>query len=83
MKNNFLSLYYNESNSHIFVNGTKKYQFNAKDSEITAYPLCLGNISKEFSVNNMEQTRPNWYVYDLAVDYFSTDVGAIQDIHKI
>ena len=28
----------------LFVNGVKSYQFKAKDSEITTYPLCLGNI---------------------------------------
>ena len=30
----------------------------------------------------MKQTRLNGYVYDFSVDYFSIDVGAIQDIHK-
>ena len=29
-----LSLHYNESNSFIFANATKIYQFNAKDCEI-------------------------------------------------
>ena len=45
-----LSLHYNGSNRFLFVNATKIYQFKAKDSEIKAYPLCLGNISKDFSV---------------------------------
>ena len=30
-----LYLYYNESNSFLFVNATKIYQFKAKDSEIS------------------------------------------------
>ena len=42
-----LSLHYNEANSYLFVNGTKIYKFKAKDSEIVASPLCLGNISKD------------------------------------
>ena len=41
-----LSLYYNRANSYLFTNGTEIYKFKAKDSEIVASPLCLGNISK-------------------------------------
>ena len=40
-----LSLHYNGANSYLFVNGTEIYKFKAKDSEIVASPLCLGNIS--------------------------------------
>ena len=32
------------------------YQFKAKDSEIKTYPLCLGNISKDFTINNTKKT---------------------------
>ena len=39
-----LSLHYNESNNYLFVNGVQIYQFKAKDSELVAYLLCLGNI---------------------------------------
>ena len=42
-----LSLHYNGANSYLFVNGTEIYKFKAKDSEIVASPLCLGNISKD------------------------------------
>ena len=41
-----LSLKYNGVNSYLFVNGKEVYKFKAKDSEIIATPLCLGNISK-------------------------------------
>ena len=41
-----LSLHYNGENSYLFVNGTEIYKFKAKDSEIVASPLCLGNIFK-------------------------------------
>ena len=41
-----LGLHYNEANSYLFVNGTEILKFKAKDSEIAASPLCLGNISK-------------------------------------
>ena len=42
-----LSLLYNGANSYLFVNGTEIIKFKAKDSEIVATPLCLGNISKD------------------------------------
>ena len=50
-----LILQYNGSNSFLFVNATKIYQFKAKDSEIKSCKLCLGNISKEFTINNMKK----------------------------
>ena len=50
-----LSLHYNGANSYLFVNGTEIYKFKAKDSEIVATPLCLGNISKDWSTDNMKQ----------------------------
>ena len=43
-----LSLHYNGSNSFLFVNATKVYQFKAKNSEIKAYALSLGNVKKRF-----------------------------------
>ena len=42
-----LSLHYNGVNSYLCVNGTEIIKFKAKDSEINAYPLCLGEISKD------------------------------------
>ena len=77
-----LSLHYNGANSYLFVNGTEIIKFKAKDSEIVAYPLCLGNISKDFSVDNMKKTGLNGYVYDFSVDYDAIAVNDILDIHK-
>ena len=51
-----LSLHYNGSNSFLFANTTKVYQFKAKNSEIKEYALCLGNVSKGFPINNMKKT---------------------------
>ena len=34
----------------------KIYQFKAKDSEIRKYSLCLGNISKDVTIDNMKKT---------------------------
>ena len=50
-----LSLHYNGSNSLLFVNTTKIYQFKAKNSEMKDYALDLGNISKDFTINNMKK----------------------------
>ena len=54
---NFISLHYNGTNSYLFVNGTEIIKFKAKDSEIKAYSLCLGNISKDWSNDNMKKNR--------------------------
>ena len=77
-----LRLHYNGANSYLFVNGVKIYKFKVKDSELVAAPLCLGNISKDWSIDNMKRTRFNGYVYDFSVDYDATDVDDIKDIHK-
>ena len=50
-----LSLHYDGANSYLFVNGTEIYKFKAKDSEIVANPLCLGDISKDWSTDNMKK----------------------------
>ena len=66
----------------MFVNGTEIYKFKAKDSEIVATPLCLGNISKTWSVDNMKRTGFPGYVYDFSVDYDATAVDDNKDIRK-
>ena len=76
-----LSLHYNGGNSYLFVNGTEIHKFKAKDSEIVANPLCLGNISKDFSVDNIKKTGLNGCIYDFSVDYGAIAVNDILDIH--
>ena len=39
------------------VNATKIYQFKARDSEIKKHPLYLGNMSEDFSANNMKKKK--------------------------
>ena len=75
-------MYYNGANSYLFCNGREIYKFTAKNSEITATLLCLGNNSKDFSVDSMKKTGLNEYVYDFSVDYDATAVDDILDIHK-
>ena len=58
MKKKFcLNLHYDGANSYLFVSSTEIYELNGKDSEIVASPLCLGNISKDWSTDNMKKNR--------------------------
>ena len=50
-----LSLNYNGSNSFLFGNAPKVYQFKTKDSEIKHYKLCLHNVSNNFVIYNMKK----------------------------
>ena len=72
----------NGANTYLFANGTEIYKFKAKYSKIVASPLCLGNISKDWSTDNTNKTGFNGYVYDFSVDYDATDIDDIKDIHK-
>ena len=77
-----LSLHYNGANSYLFVNGTEIYKFKARDFEILVGPTCLENISKDWSLDNMERAGFTGYVYDFSVDYESIAVDDIKNIHK-
>ena len=55
-----LSLHYNGANSYLFVHGKEIHKFKAKDYEIVATPFCLGNISKDWSVDNMKKKWIKW-----------------------
>ena len=77
-----MSLHYNGANSYFFVNGTEIFKFKLKDSEIVASQLCLGNISNDWSADNMKRTGFNGYVYDFSVDYDATDADDVKDIRK-
>ena len=77
-----LSLHYNGRNSYLFVNSTEISKFKAKDSAIVASPLCLGNISKDWSTDNMKKTEFTGYVYVFSADYNAVTLDDIKDIHK-
>ena len=74
-------MHYNGGNSYLFVNGIEICKFKAKDSAIVASPLCLGNISKDWSTDNMKKTGLTDYVYDFSADYVVT-LDGIKDIHN-
>ena len=68
-------MHYNGTNSYLSVNGTEIIKFKAKESEITPYPLCLGNILRDWSVDNMKKTGFNGYIYDFSVNYDAISVS--------
>ena len=72
----------NGAKSYLCVNGKEIIKSKAKDLEIVAYNFCLGNISKHFSVDNMENTWFNGHVYDFSVDYDAIVIGDTLDIRK-
>ena len=77
-----LSLHCNGDNSYHFVNGTEIIKFKAKDPEIVANTLCLGNISEDFSLANMKKTGLCGSFFDFSVDHRVTAVDDILDIYK-
>ena len=64
-KNFCLSLHDNKSNSFLYFNHVKTYQFKARASEIKPYPLCLDNISKDFTVDRINVDNI-FLIYDVA-----------------
>ena len=78
----FLSLYNNGAASYLFVNGVGIQKLKAKDPEINAIPLWLGNISNNFSVDHAKKTRFNGHVYNFSVDYHAIAVDDILNIHN-
>ena len=43
--------------------------------------MSFGNISKDFSIDDLKQTGLNEYVYGYLVGYGSVDADDILDIH--
>ena len=74
-----LSLHYNETSTYLFVNGIKIYKLG--NSEIVATPLCLGNTSKDWTVDNIKKIGLNGYVYDFSADFDAIAVDDVLDIH--
>ena len=45
-----LILHYDWANSYLFI-----HKFKAEDSDIAASPLCFGNITKDWTVDNIKK----------------------------
>ena len=55
-----LSLHYNGEDSHLLVNDVEIIACLAKDSEINAILLCLGNTSEDHSIDKMKKDLIKW-----------------------
>ena len=77
-----LRLHYNGANSYLLVNGTEIHKFKTKDCEIVVNPLCLVNISKDWSVDNMKKLDFTAMFMILVFDYDAIAVDDILDIHN-
>ena len=77
-----LSLHYNGDDSYLFVNGKRELKFKAKDDHIVKEILCLGNISDDWTAANAQKTGLWGEIYDFAVDYTSTNIGDIYNVHR-
>ena len=84
-----LSLHYNGSDSYLFVNGKQELKFKAKDDQIVKEILCIENISHDWTAANAEKTGfggggggGGGEIHDFAVDYTSTNIGDIYNIHR-
>ena len=75
----FSRLHCNGSIGFLFANATKIYQSKVRNSKIKLYPLCLGNISKDFTAN--EKTALNWHVHYFSAGYI-IDTSNIIIFHK-
>ena len=71
------SLHYNGRSSFLLVNATKLYQFITKDSEVKDYALCLGKISRNFTINDIKKIVLKRIVKPSSVDFNPIDTNDI------
>ena len=77
-----ISLPHNGANSYLFVNGTAIRKIKAKHSAVVASPLCLDNISKDWSTDNMKKTGLTGHAFDFSADYNAITIDNIKVIHN-
>ena len=65
----------------IYIYIYRNVKFKTKDSNIVPRPLCLRNISKDWSTDNIKKTGFTGYDYDFSVDY--NNVVTVDDIKVI
>ena len=75
-----MSINYTGTESYLFINGTQELKFTAA-SNFGKSKFCIGNISDEFSIQNMQETGLYGNVYDVSVDYWPHSTSKIYDTH--
>ena len=73
---------YNRGKSYLIVNCIELIKFKSKDFGVITDPLCLGNISKDFSTNDMKNMGLYGNVYDFNLCYQDISVDNMLNIHK-
>ena len=59
----------------LFINATEIYQFKAKDYEIKDSTMCLGNVSKDFTINDKKKTGLKETIKVDSVNYNAIDTN--------
>ena len=77
-----LCLHYDGSNGFLFVNARQIYQFKVNGSEIKHYALCLVNILKDFTINNLKKIGLKESAKFFSADFNPIDTNHILDIHR-
>ena len=77
-----LSLHYNGDDSYLFVNGKQELKVKAKNYQIVKEILCLGNISDDWTAANAKKMGLWGEIHDFVVDYTSTNIGDIYNVHR-
>ena len=77
-----LCLHYDGSNGFLFVNARQIYQFKVNGSEIKHYALCLVNILKDFTINNLKKIGLKESAKFFSTDFNPIDTNHILDIHR-
>ena len=66
----------------ILIYGKRELKFKAKDDQIVKNILYLGNISDDWTAANAKKMGLWGEIYDFAVDYTSTNIGDIYNVHR-
>ena len=71
-----MSLYHNDDNSYLFVNGKEKIKFKACNKNVN-FPtwFCLESISDAFSATESREVSLSGNLYDFSMEYNSIDIS--------
>ena len=58
------------------------FHFKTKNSGIKRYPLCLGNISKDFKIDKMNKAGLKESAQFFSVEYNAIDTNYILNTYK-
>ena len=82
-KNFALSLYYNDNDSYLFVNGRQELKFKCKTDQLIKEKMCPGNLSNQWTTSESEKTGLYGNIYDFVIDFEQIlDVKPIYDMHR-